>query len=144
MTFQARPKPFCIFIGCCFQNPYRVRPHSWNGGNRLFRIVHSVCIKQLLHVIIKGKMEVLSKRNSEKKLTGQEHKSWSVQIKTGGFKRLKEEKAQVIVEYILLIVVSTVLAMLLINLVTVDPAKNSPVFKYWENLLKVVGQDIST
>ena len=60
------------------------------------------------------------------------------------FKTLANQRAQVIVEYILLLVVSTAIALLLINLVTVDPNKGSPVFKYWENLLKVLGQDIST
>ena len=59
-------------------------------------------------------------------------------------KAVGNKKGQVIVEYILLILVSTMMALLLINLVTVDPGKASPVFKYWENLLKAVGQDIST
>lgn len=53
-------------------------------------------------------------------------------------------KGQVIVEYIFLLVVSSVMALALIKLVSVAPGDNSPVFKYWENLLKVVGQDIST
>ncbi|MCY4320945.1 MAG: hypothetical protein OXC37_00850 [Bdellovibrionaceae bacterium] len=57
---------------------------------------------------------------------------------------LKRKKGQVIVEYILLLVVSTVLALTLINLVTVDPAKDSPVFGYWGKLLRVIGADIST
>ena len=57
---------------------------------------------------------------------------------------IKNEKGQVIVEYILLLVVSTVLALTLINLVTVDPDKNSPIFSYWGKLLKVIGLDIST
>lgn len=60
------------------------------------------------------------------------------------FKKKSNKKGQVIVEYILLLVVSTAIALLLINLVSVDPQKSSPVFKYWENLLKTVGQDIST
>ena len=59
-------------------------------------------------------------------------------------KAVGNRKGQVIVEYILLILVSTMMALLLINLVTVEPGKASPVFKYWENLLKAVGQDIST
>ena len=57
---------------------------------------------------------------------------------------LKNQKGQVIVEYILLLVVSTVLALTLINLVTVDPDKNSPIFGYWGKLLQVIGADIST
>ena len=56
----------------------------------------------------------------------------------------KNQKGQVIVEYILLLVVSTVLALALINLVTVDPDKNSPLFRYWGHLLRVIGADIST
>ena len=57
---------------------------------------------------------------------------------------IKNQKGQVIVEYILLLVVSTVLALTLINLVSVDPDKNSPIFGYWGHLLKVIGADIST
>ena len=57
---------------------------------------------------------------------------------------VENQKGQVIVEYILLLVVSTFLALLLINLVTVDPDKNSPVFGYWGKLLKTIGADIST
>ena len=59
-------------------------------------------------------------------------------------KRIFQTKGQVIVEYILLLVISTVLALLLINLVSVDPNKGSHVFKYWHHLLKVIGSDIST
>ena len=66
-------------------------------------------------------------------------------LKSGFYKQfLKNQKGQVIVEYILLLVVSTVLALILINLVTVDPSKNSPVFSYWRRLLEVIGEDIST
>lgn len=57
------------------------------------------------------------------------------------------KKGQIIVEYILLVVASTVIALTLMNLVSVvssDPSEKSPVFKYWENLLKHVGEDIST
>ena len=57
---------------------------------------------------------------------------------------VKNQKGQVIVEYILLLVVSTVLALALINLVTVDPDKNSLLFGYWGKLLQVIGADIST
>lgn len=60
------------------------------------------------------------------------------------FKNVSHQTGQVIVEYIFLLVVSTVIALLLIDLVSVDPGKASPVFKYWENLLRAVGQDIST
>ena len=56
----------------------------------------------------------------------------------------QNQKGQVIVEYILLLVVSTTLALLLINLVTVDPGKNSPVFGYWKKIIEVIGADIST
>lgn len=59
------------------------------------------------------------------------------------FKKAKEEKGQVIVEYILLLVISVVLALALINFVRVDGGA-SIVFSYWKNLLIVVGQDISS
>ena len=59
-------------------------------------------------------------------------------------KLLQDEEGQVIVEYILLILVSTIMALLLINLVSVDPSKNSPVFGYWRHLIEVIGSDIST
>ena len=63
-----------------------------------------------------------------------------------GFKKgcVQNQKGQVIVEYILLLVVSTTLALLLINLVTVEPGKNSPVFGYWKKIIEVIGADIST
>ena len=52
---------------------------------------------------------------------------------------------QVIVEYVLLLVVSTAMAMALIKMVNLDPAApQSPVFKYWSNILKKVGEDNST
>ena len=53
-------------------------------------------------------------------------------------------KGQVIVEYILLLLVSSVMALVLINLVSVDPDKSSPVFNYWRHLIETVGEDIST
>ena len=60
------------------------------------------------------------------------------------FKAIHQKKGQVIVEYILLLLVSTMMALLLIRLVSVEPEAGSPVFKYWENLLRVIGNDIST
>ena len=59
-------------------------------------------------------------------------------------KRIGQAKGQVIVEYVLLLVLSTALALLLINLVSVEPGKNTPVFRYWKHLLEVIGNDIST
>ena len=56
----------------------------------------------------------------------------------------KQNTGQVIVEYILLLVVSTTIALLFINLVTVHPSDGSPVFQYWQRLLRVIGQDINT
>lgn len=55
-----------------------------------------------------------------------------------------QPKGQVIVEYILLLVISTALALLLVKLVSVEPGKNTPVFQYWKHLLEVIGNDIST
>lgn len=54
------------------------------------------------------------------------------------------KKGQVIVEYILLLVISTVIALALINLVAVSPGQSSPVFGYWKKLLEVIGSNIST
>ena len=59
-------------------------------------------------------------------------------------KKLRKEQGQVIVEYILLLVVSTTMALALIQMVNLDPAKQSPVFKYWSSILKKVGADDST
>ena len=71
---------------------------------------------------------------------------WPQNLKKLFYKKqlVQNQRGQVIVEYILLLVVSTVLALILINLVTVDPDKNSPVFGYWGKLLQVIGKDIST
>ena len=58
---------------------------------------------------------------------------------------IARKKGQVIVEYILLLVISTVIALVLINLVSVIPGTpGSPVLNYWKHLLEVIGQDIST
>lgn len=58
---------------------------------------------------------------------------------------IKSEKGQVIVEYVLLLLISTAIALTLIALTEVGPgADNRPVFKYWEHLLKEIGEDIST
>ncbi|MBC6415924.1 MAG: hypothetical protein GDA46_05995 [Bdellovibrionales bacterium] len=57
---------------------------------------------------------------------------------------LVSQSGQVIVEYILLLVVSTAIALLFINLVSVDSSKGSPLFGYWKHLLEVLGSDIST
>ena len=56
----------------------------------------------------------------------------------------KNQSGQVIVEYVLLLLVSSVMALALINLVSVDPDKSGLVFNYWKKLIKVVGSDIST
>jgi len=58
------------------------------------------------------------------------------------------KKGQIIIEYILLIAVSAALALLLVNLVSVAPpdagSSGSTIFEYWKNLLRAIGQDIST
>ncbi len=53
-------------------------------------------------------------------------------------------KGQVIIEYILLLIVSTSIALVFVNLVSVQASDLSPVFKYWRNLLIFIGRDIST
>jgi len=57
---------------------------------------------------------------------------------------LKSQKGQVIVEYILLLLVSSVMALALVNLVSVSPEDSGAFFNYWEHLLKTVGGDISS
>ena len=52
------------------------------------------------------------------------------------------QRGQVIVEYILLLVASTAIALLLIKLVSVETG--APFFNYWEHILKAIGQDISS
>ena len=54
------------------------------------------------------------------------------------------KKGQVIVEYILLLVVASVIALVLVKFASVTPSDSGPVFQYWQHLLEVVGQDIST
>ena len=54
---------------------------------------------------------------------------------------------QVILEYVLLLIVSVVMAQLLIQMVSLNPNEGAPfnAFQlYWKNLLQVVGADIST
>jgi len=58
--------------------------------------------------------------------------------------RKNTAKGQVIVEYVLLLLVSSVMALVLINLVSVDPRNESPVFGYWKKLIETIGEDIST
>ena len=54
------------------------------------------------------------------------------------------KKGQVIVEYVLLLVVSTAMALVLINFARISPPGESIFFNYWENLLIQIGADIST
>ena len=51
-------------------------------------------------------------------------------------------KGQVVVEYILLLVVSVLMATILIAFV--DESKGGELFKKWRNLLTTIAQDIST
>ena len=54
---------------------------------------------------------------------------------------LNHPSGQVIVEYILLLLVSSVMAMALVNFVSTT---DGPFFNYWKNLIKVIAEDIST
>lgn len=54
----------------------------------------------------------------------------------------KKRKGQVVVEYILLLVVSVLMATILIAFV--DESKGGELFKKWRNLLTTIAQDIST
>lgn len=60
------------------------------------------------------------------------------------------KKGQIIIEYILLIVVSTVVALVLVNFFSVappdtgSPPEDRIFFEYWKSLLKAIGQDVST
>lgn len=54
---------------------------------------------------------------------------------------------QVILEYVLLLIVSVVMAQLLIQMVSLNPNEGFPfnAFQlYWKNLLQVIGEDISS
>ena len=52
------------------------------------------------------------------------------------------KKGQVIVEYILLLVVSVVIALILINLTNITT--DSVISKSWKKMLKIIAEDIST
>ena len=53
-------------------------------------------------------------------------------------------RGQVIIEYVLLLVVSTAMALVLINFARISPPGESLIFQYWEKLLMVIGEDLST
>ncbi|MCY4512715.1 MAG: hypothetical protein OXB86_03400 [Bdellovibrionales bacterium] len=55
---------------------------------------------------------------------------------------LWKKKGQVVVEYILLLVVSVVIATILISFV--DESKDGILFQKWRNLLTTIAEDIST
>ena len=99
-----------------------------------------------MKICILKNFQFLIIRQGSKNKTVSDH--WIIKIKLFVnkffFKSVCNRKGQVIVEYILLLLVSTVMALALLKLVSVVPGDNSPVFKYWENLLKAIGQDIST
>ena len=67
-------------------------------------------------------------------------------IKSGAFisPPAFNKRGQIIIEYVLLLLVSAVIAKLFVGLLSVDPAKNTPIFRYWEHLLRAIGEDIST
>ena len=56
---------------------------------------------------------------------------------------MKKNSGQVIVEYVLLLVVSTALALILVRFISVSD-QNIIFFRYWENLLIEIGRDISS
>lgn len=55
---------------------------------------------------------------------------------------LQKKKGQVVVEYILLLVVSVIIATILISFV--DESKDGILFQKWRNLLTTIAEDIST
>ena len=55
---------------------------------------------------------------------------------------LQKKKGQVVVEYILLLVVSVIIATILISFV--DESKDGVLFQKWHNLLTTIAEDIST
>ena len=67
-----------------------------------------------------------------------------INIKNLPFKFFTNKKGQIIIEYVLLLLVSVVIAKVLVDLASVDPGQGSPIFKYWEHLLRAIGDDIST
>ncbi len=64
--------------------------------------------------------------------------------------RAYNKKGQVIIEYVLLLVVSAAMAMVFIRFINIDcepPRSSGPnciFFRYWLQLLQVIGADIST
>ena len=88
-------------------------------------------IKTMLekNILRKGtsKMRVLEKKTNFRK----------------NFQFLNHHSGQVIVEYILLLLVSSVMAMTLINFVSTKN-ENAIFFRYWKNLITVIAEDIST
>ena len=57
--------------------------------------------------------------------------------------KFKGEKGQLIIEYVLLLLVSVVIATLLLQLIKIDGDKG-PAINLWIEILKFIGNDIST
>ena len=55
---------------------------------------------------------------------------------------IKQRKGQIVIEYILLLVVSVLIATILIGFV--DETKNGILFQKWRSLLTTIAQDISS
>ena len=58
--------------------------------------------------------------------------------------KLKGEKGQLIIEYVLLLLVSVVIALALLKLIKTPAGAEGPVIELWIEMLKFIGEDIST
>lgn len=54
------------------------------------------------------------------------------------------QKGQVIIEYILLLLVSMVMALVFMNFINVKASRNGIFFQYWKGLVQAIGEDVST
>ena len=55
---------------------------------------------------------------------------------------LLNEKGQLVVEYVLLLLISVALALVIVQLVNLD--SEGVLFNYWSRILKIIAEDIST
>ena len=58
--------------------------------------------------------------------------------------KFKGEKGQLIIEYVLLLLVSVVIALALLKLIKTPAGAEGPVIELWIEMLKFIGEDIST
>ena len=57
-------------------------------------------------------------------------------------KRIQNQRGQMIIEYILLLVISVIMALALIKLT--DIGQDSPFFNFWSQITQAISEDTST